>query len=418
MEQIVLRHIQQIATPEGKTERKGKEMNQLHLIADGAIWIEQDRIRMVGTDKEVMAAIGEKDAIQWIDGSGKCAIPGFVDAHTHFLFAGSRAEEFDDRLAGVPYLELLARGGGICSTMQAVRETSEEELFHAGKKILQDMLRYGITTVEGKSGYGLNREDELKQLRVMRRLDKDLPLDIVSTYLGGHAVPPEYREDSDGYVDFMLEEMLPLIKKEGLADFVDVFCEQGVFSLEQSRRILTRAKALGFAVKLHADEMSSMGGAGLAHELGAVSADHLLSIRKEDILRLSTGNTKAVLLPATAFCMRCSYAPARELIAHDVAVALASDFNPGSCFTYSTALLFALAVIQMRLTSAETLTAMTLNGAAALNRAAEIGSIEAGKKADILLLAAPDYRFLAYQTGMNLVQQVIKDGKLVWNLQQ
>ena len=418
MGQLVVRHIQQIATPEGKTERKGKKMNQLRLIEDGAIWIEEDRIRMVGPEDEVMAALRETDDIEWLDGRGKCAIPGFVDAHTHFLFVGCRAEEFEDRLAGVPYLELLARGGGICRTMQAVREASEEELLSTGKKVLRDMLRFGITTVEGKSGYGLNREDELKQLRVMRRLNREQPIDIVSTYLGGHAVPPEYQGDSDGYVEFMTEKMLPLVKDEGLADFVDVFCEQGVFSLEQSRRILTRAKALGFALKLHADEMSSLGGAGLAHELGAVSADHLLSISREDILRLSAGNTKAVLLPATAFCMRCPYAPARELIAHDVAVALASDFNPGSCFTYSTALIFALAVIQMRLTSAETLTAMTLNGAAALDRAAEIGSLEAGKKADIIMLAAPDYRFLAYQTGMNLVQQVIKDGKLVWNLPQ
>ena len=418
MGQIVLRHIRQIATPEGKKERKGREMNQLRLIEDGAIWIEEDRIRMVGSDDEVMAALRETDDIEWLDGSGKCAIPGFVDAHTHFLFAGNRAEEFDDRLAGVPYLELLARGGGICSTMQAVRDASEEDLFYIGEEILRDMLRFGITTVEGKSGYGLNQEDELKQLRVMRRLDDAQPLDIVSTYLGAHAVPPEYQDDSDGYVDFMIEQMLPLVKKEGLADFVDVFCEQGVFSLEQSRRILTRAKALGFALKLHADEMSSLGGAGLAHELGAVSADHLLSISKEDIARLSTGDTKAVLLPATAFCMRCPYAPVRELIEHGVAVALASDFNPGSCFTYSTALLFALAVIQMRLTSAETLTAMTLNGAAALNRADGIGSIEAGKKADIVLLAAPDYRFLVYQTGMNLVQQVIKAGKIVWNSPQ
>ena len=210
MGQIVLRHIRQIATPEGKKERKGREMNQLRLIEDGAIWIEEDRIRMVGPEDEVMAALRETDDIEWLDGRGKCAIPGFVDAHTHFLFVGCRAEEFEDRLAGVPYLELLARGGGICRTMQAVREASEEELLSTGKKVLRDMLRFGITTVEGKSGYGLNREDELKQLRVMRRLNQEQPIDIVSTYLGGHAVPPEYQGDGDGYVDFMTEQMLPL----------------------------------------------------------------------------------------------------------------------------------------------------------------------------------------------------------------
>ncbi|MCR5757463.1 MAG: imidazolonepropionase [Selenomonas sp.] len=410
MKHTVLRHIHQIATPIGQTARRGPQMKQLRLIEDGAIWIAGDKIRMVDSDSTVIAALPDLPEIHWVDAKNKCAIPGFVDAHTHFLFAGTRAQEFDERLAGVAYLDLLAKGGGICSTMQAVREASAEELFQQGKETLQEMLQFGITTLEGKSGYGLNEPDELKQLAVMKRLDQEQPITILRTYLGAHAVPPEYAKNSNGYVDFIRENMLPQIEERALADYVDVFCEKGVFNLAQSRAILERAKELGFSLKLHADEMTSIGGAGLACELNALSADHLLSISHEDIHRLADSNTIAVLLPATAFCMRRPYAPARQLIQQGAAVALASDFNPGSCYTYSTALLFALSVIQMQMTTAEVLTGMTLNGAAALGKAAEIGSLEAGKQADILLLNAPDYRYLAYKTGVNLVENVFKGG--------
>jgi imidazolonepropionase len=315
----------------------------------------------------------------------------------------------------VPYLELLQRGGGIVSTMQATRAASEEELYELGRQTLMAMLQLGVTTVEGKSGYGLDAPTELRLLRTMRRLDHDLPLHVVNTYLGAHAVPPEYKDHADDYVNFIIAQVLPQVAAGHLAEFVDVFCETGVFTNAQSERIMQAAQQHGLALKLHADEMSSTGGAGLACRMGAVSADHLLSISDADIEALAKSQTVAVLLPATAFCMRKKYAPARQMIQAGAAVALASDYNPGSCYTYSVPLILGLAVIAMQMTTAEALTAMTLNAAAAVGRADRIGSIEKGKRADIVLLNAPDYRFLVYKTGLNLVDKVFCCGNLVYN---
>ena len=414
MTDFFLRHIAQLATPVGRQAKRGAEMKDLQLVADAAIWAQDGTIRAAGRDADVMAeaqAAGVREA-EMQDAAGKTAVPGFVDPHTHFLFAGARAEEFDDRLAGVPYLELLQRGGGIVSTMQATRAAGEDELYAIGRRTLADMLTLGVTTVEGKSGYGLDLKTELRLLRVMQRLDHDLPTSVVRTYLGAHAVPPEYQGRQGDYVDFIIETVLPRVADEHLATFVDVFCETGVFTNEESERILRAAQAKGFLAKLHADEMSSTGGAGLACRLGAVSADHLLSISDADIEALGESETVAVLLPATAFCMRKPYAPARRMMEAGAAVALASDYNPGSCYTYSVPLIFGLAVIAMHMTAAEALTAMTLNAAAAVGRAAAIGSIEPGKRADIVLLDAPDYRFLAYKTGLNLVERVYCGGVL------
>lgn len=414
MTDFFLRHIAQLATPVGRQAKRGAEMKDIQLVADAAIWVQDGTIRAAGRDADVMAeaqAAGVREA-EMQDAAGKTAVPGFVDPHTHFLFAGARAEEFDDRLAGVPYLELLQRGGGIVSTMQATRAAGEDELYAIGRRTLADMLTLGVTTVEGKSGYGLDLKTELRLLRVMRRLDHDLPTSVVRTYLGAHAVPPEYQGRQGDYVDFIIETVLPRVADEHLATFVDVFCETGVFTNEESERILRAAQAKGLLAKLHADEMSSTGGAGLACRLGAVSADHLLSISDADIGALGESKTVAVLLPATAFCMRKPYAPARRMMEAGAAVALASDYNPGSCYTYSVPLIFGLAVIAMHMTAAEALTAMTLNAAAAVGRAAAIGSIEPGKRADIVLLDAPDYRFLAYKTGLNLVERVYCGGVL------
>lgn len=414
MTDFFLRHIAQLATPVGRQAKRGAEMKDLQLVADAAIWAQDGTIRAAGRDADVMAeaqAAGVREA-EMQDAAGKTAVPGFVDPHTHFLFAGARAEEFDDRLAGVPYLELLQRGGGIVSTMQATRAAGEDELYAIGRRTLADMLTLGVTTVEGKSGYGLDLKTELRLLRVMQRLDHDLPTSVVRTYLGAHAVPPEYQGRQGDYVDFIIETVLPRVAAEHLATFVDVFCETGVFTNEESERILRAAQAKGLLAKFHADEMSSTGGAGLACRLGAVSADHLLSISDADIGALGESGTVAVLLPATAFCMRKPYAPARRMMEAGAAVALASDYNPGSCYTYSVPLIFGLAVIAMHMTAAEALTAMTLNAAAAVGRAAAIGSIEPGKRADIVLLDAPDYRFLAYKTGLNLVERVYCGGVL------
>ena len=411
MEDRIIRHLSQVATPQGETARRGSEMNELAIYEDAAIWIQAGKIKAVGPDAEVCAAMQQQGVqAQNIDGQGHCAVPGFVDPHTHFLFAGTRAKEFDDRLAGVPYL-----GGGIVSTMQATRAASEEELYQLGQQTLMAMLRLGVTTVEGKSGYGLDAPTELRLLRTMRRLDHDLPLHVVNTYLGAHAVPPEYKDHADDYVNFIIAQVLPQVAAGHLAEFVDVFCETGVFTNAQSERIMQAAQQHGLALKLHADEMSSTGGAELACRMGAVSADHLLSISDADIEALAKSQTVAVLLPATAFCMRKKYAPARQMIQAGAAVALASDYNPGSCYTYSVPLILGLAVIAMQMTTAEALTAMTLNAAAAVGRADRIGSIEKGKRADIVLLNAPDYRFLVYKTGLNLVDKVFCCGNLVYN---
>lgn len=414
MPELLLRHIAQIATPEGWKAQHGAAMNKLKLYKDAAIFIENGRIAAVGPDAVLSPAVLMKHpTLEILDVTGKCVVPGFVDPHTHLLFGGARVEEFVDRLEGVPYLDLLQRGGGICSTMQATRKASFENLYEKGKSVLQQMLHLGVTTVEGKSGYGLDLKNEIKLLTVMQKLQQNQPVSLVMTYLGAHAVPPEYKGRADDYVNFILNTVLPVIQQKKLAEFVDVFCETGVFTPRQTEKILQAAAARGFGIKLHADEMSSTGGGGLASRLGAVSADHLLAVNEDDIRALAQSPTVAVLLPATAFCMRKSYAPARRMIDAGCAVALASDFNPGSCYTYSVPLILALAVIAMHMTMEEALTAITLNAAAAVGRAQSCGSIEPGKQADLLVLREADYRYLVYDTGMNIVEYVIKDGKLL-----
>ncbi|SEJ84343.1 imidazolonepropionase [Propionispira arboris] len=415
MEKLLIQNISQLVTSKGKSARHGNAMQQIEIQENAAIYIEAGIIEKVGNNAEVETyAKKNGDDFKIVNAQGKCAIPGFIDPHTHFLFGGSRADEFMDRLAGVPYLELLKQGGGICSTMQSTRDSSEESLYQSGRAVLNNMLKLGVTSVEGKSGYGLDKDTELKQLRVMHRLNQDLPISLQTTFLGAHAVPPEYKGNGDQYIDFLVSDVLTQVKKENLADFCDVFCEPDVFSLEQSERFLSRAAQMGFKLKMHADEINSIGGAALAHKLKAISADHLLAVTEADIQALSSGNTIAVLLPATAFCMRKPFAPARKMIDAGCAVALASDFNPGSCYTYSIPLILALAVISMCMTLEEALTAITLNAAAAIDQADSVGSIEPGKRADILLLAYPDYRFLVYHTGINIVQHVIKDGEFLW----
>jgi len=415
MRDLLLRNIAQIATPEGTCAQHGTSMQSLKFYTNAAVFIQNGKIAAVGEEATIRpAAIAAVPDIEIIDAAGKCVIPGFVDPHTHFLFGGTRVEEFVDRLNGVPYLELLQRGGGICRTRKDTVTASFEQLYTQGKKILQQMLQLGVTTVEGKSGYGLDLETECKLLAVMQQLQTKQPVSLVATYLGAHAIPPEYQNQADAYVDFMIDTVLPVIEAKQMAKFVDVFCETGVFTLAQTERLLQAAAKRGFGLKLHADEMNSTGGGGLAARLGAVSADHLLAVSKEDIEALAKSSTVAVLLPATAFCMRRPYAPGRHMIDSGCAVALASDFNPGSCYTYSIPLLFALAVIEMNLTMEEALTAMTLNAAAAIGLADSRGSIEPGKQADLLILKEADYRYLVYHTGINIVEHVIKGGELLW----
>lgn len=417
MKRMLIIHINQIATPLGKQLKKGQEMRKIDLIEDGAIYIEEGIIKAVGKTEDILESVQKETdlkACEMINATGKCAVPGFVDSHTHFIFNGYRPEEFIARLNGAEYLEIHKMGGGIQSTVEATRKANFKTLYELGEERLKGMLEQGVTTVEGKSGYGLDKETELMQLRVMKALDKDQAVDIVATYLGAHSIPIEYKDKVDEYIDYMLQEVLPIIKEEELASFCDVFCEEGVFSIKEARKLLKRAKEMGFKIKLHADEIVSLGGGELAGELGATSADHLLAVSDKGIEMMKENNVVSTLLPCTAFCLAKSYAPARKMIDAGCGVALASDLNPGSCFANSIPLMLALAVIHMKMTIEEALTAMTLNGAAAINQAEKIGSIEVGKKADIVLLKYPSYQFLVYNTGANIVSQVIKGGELVY----
>jgi len=348
-----------------------------------------------------------------IDAANKVVLPGFVDSHTHLVFAGTREDEFEQRLQGHSYQEIAARGGGINSTVRRVRQSSKDELKGLARRRLERMLQFGVTTVEVKSGYGLSAADEIKCLEVIAELNAEGPLELVPTFLGAHAVPPEFREDREGYVRLLVEEMLPEVARRGLAAYADVFCETGVFSLDESERILSKARELGLGLRVHADELTPLGGAELAARLGAASADHLLCITEAGIDALAASNTVATLLPGTAFFLGLPYAPARKLIDRGVTVALASDCNPGTCMTENLPLIGTMACTQMRMLPAEVIAALTRNPARALGRADRIGSIEVGKQADLIICDVPDYRHLFYHYGVNHVWRVIKRGRVV-----
>ena len=400
-----------VVTPIGFSARCGKEMGELCIIDNATIEVTDGIISYVGPSRGE-SRDGYYQRYWHYNARGKCLLPGFVDSHTHFVFGGERAEEFSWRLKGESYMSIMERGGGIVSTVKATRECNFIQLRSKAESFLKQMSAMGVTTVEGKSGYGLDKDTELLQLKVMRRLNNDehKRVDIVSTFLGTHAVPEEYRGRTDEYIDFIIRDVLPCVAKGELAEFCDVFCEQGVFSVEQSRRLLQAAKEYGLGLKLHADEIVPLGGAELAAELSAVSADHLLHASDEGIRAMRDAGTVATLLPLTAFALKENYARGREMIDAGCAVALATDLNPGSCFSGSIPLTFALACIYMQLTIEEAITALTLNGAAALNRADSIGSIEVGKKGDFVVLNTDNYHFLPYYVGMNCVNTTIKEG--------
>ncbi|MDR1403270.1 MAG: imidazolonepropionase [Tannerellaceae bacterium] len=408
---LLIRNASQIATCSGFAAKKGKAMSDMGIIEDGAVAVSDGRIIRVGATQDVLSCLNEEEYTV-LDARGKALLPGFVDSHTHFVFGGYREEEFAWRLRGDSYMSIMERGGGIVNTMQATRESAYSDLYKSGYARLTDMMKMGVTTVEGKSGYGLDLETELTQLRVMKELNEKHPVDVVATFLGAHAIPPEYKGRADDYIGYIIETVLPAVAKEKLAGFCDVFCEKGVFSVEQSRRLLRAAQALGMKPKLHADEMAASGGAALAVELNAVSADHLLQVSTEGIGLLAGSNTVATLLPLTAFSLREDYARGRDMIDAGCAVALATDLNPGSCFSGSIPLLIALACIYMKLTPEEAVTALTINGAASAGRADTIGSIDAGKEADMIVLRYPSYTYLPYHTGMNIVETIIKKGKI------
>ncbi len=411
---IIIKNAAQLVTCSGNEAKKGLQMNELDIVENGTIVIEDGVITRVGKTDEVLKTVNE-EGFQVIDARGKAVLPGFVDSHTHFVFGGNRAEEYSWRLKGVDYMEIMKKGGGILSTVKATRNETEEVLYEKAYERLTSMMSFGVTTVEGKSGYGLDTETELKQLRVMKKTNDHHPMDVVSTYMGAHAVPPEYEGQEDRMIEDIIQHVLPRVQQEGLAEFCDVFTEKNVFSIEQSRKLLMAAAVMGFKLKMHADEIVPLGGAELAAEMGAVSADHLLQVSEKGMKALADENVVATLLPGTAFSLKASYAPARALLDAGCAVALASDFNPGSCHTESLPLIIALATLYMGLTPEETVTALTLNGAAAIGREKEIGSLDVGKKGDVVILKVPSYHFLSYHIGVNTVEQVVKNGQLVLN---
>jgi imidazolonepropionase len=408
---LLLRNAAQLVTAPTNAVRRGREMADLTILEKASLLVQDGRIAWIGPDTKLPPLPADAEVL---DAAGKTILPGFIDSHTHLVFAGSREEEFEQRLRGLSYQEIAARGGGINATVRSVRRTSKEELKVLARRRLDRLLRFGVTTVEVKSGYGLDLADELKCLEVIAELNAEGPLELVPTFLGAHAVPPEFRDDREGFIRLLTEEMLPEVARRGLADFCDVFCETGVFSLAESERILERARDLGLRLKLHADELTPLGGAELAARLGAVSADHLLCITEAGIEALANSGTVATLLPGTAFFLGMAYAPARRLIERGLAAALASDCNPGTCPTENLPLVGTMACTQMHMLPAEVLTALTLNAAAAVGRADRLGSLAVGKQADLVICDITDYRHLFYHFGVNHVWKVLKRGRVVY----
>lgn len=405
---LLIENIGELVTVAGSTRRGREAMRDIRVLSGPAsVLIRDGKIAYAGPAADCPQVEPE---VERIDAEGHCVLPGFVDSHTHLVFGGFREDEFQWRLAGESYMSIMEKGGGIAATTTATREASAEELTEAALLHLRSMLRMGVTTMEAKSGYGLDKETELRQLEVAKRLDEMQPIDVVSTYLGAHDIAPEYKGDPDGYNDFIIREMLPIVKERGLARNVDIFTEKNVFDLEQSRRLLTAAQDMGFATKMHADEIYPLGGAGLAADLGCLSADHLLKISDKDIDKMAKSQTVSTLLPLTAFSLMDDYAPARKMIDAGCAVALASDLNPGSCFSCSIPLMIALATIYMHMSVEEAVTALTINAATALGLQDEIGSIEEGKAGDVVILRYPSYKFLSYHFGMNIVETTVKGG--------
>lgn len=415
-ESMIVHSVAQLLTLAGAPQR-GLALGDLGVIADGAIVIQKGLIEAVGTSADLLRAYPEEERL---DASGKVVMPGFIDPHTHAIWAGDRSAEFELRLQGKTYLEILQAGGGILATMHATREATVDELVAQTRPRLATMFRHGSTTIEVKTGYGLDTASELQMLEALLILDREGPPELALTFMGAHAIPPEYTGDPEGYTDHLCREMLPAVhtwwqnQAPGRAlPFVDVFCETGAFNLEQSRQILATAQALGFPVKIHADEFDNLGGASLAAEMGAASADHLVATSMEDVRRLAASETVAVGLPCTPFGLaEREYTPARAILEAGGLLALATDTNPGTAWCESMQFTLALACRYMRLTPAQAIAAATINAAAAIGRAELVGSLEVGKQADVLVLDVPDYRHLGYRFGVNLVDMVIKKGQI------
>lgn len=409
---LILKNIGKLVTMQGSSSfRVKEEMNKINIIENAYIAVKNGKILAIGVGDEFGNLCGDDTKIH--DAEGLLVTPGLIDSHTHLIHGGSRENEFSMKLNGVPYIEILNNGGGILSTVKATKEASEEELYKKAKKSLDRMLEFGVTTVEEKSGYGLELNTEIKQLEVARVLDKNHPVDLVHTFLGAHAVPEEYKENHKAYIDILVDVMMPKIKDMGLAEFCDVFCEEGVFTIEESEYILQKAKEMGYKLKIHADEIESLGGAELAAKLGCVSADHLMAASDEGIKMMAENNVVANILPATSFNLNKNYADCRKMIDMGAIVSLSSDYNPGSCPSENLQLVMQLGCLHLKMTPNEVLTAVTINAAYAIDRVDKIGSIEVGKNADFVVFDARNVEYLMYHFGINHTKKVYKNGNLV-----
>jgi len=411
---LVVRDASVLVTPRGEAPLLGTDMAALRVIEGGWVASRKGRIVFVGDEIDFRKQVRTTKNCVEVDAAGLTILPGLVDCHTHLVYAGDRSAEFARRLAGESYEKIASEGGGILATVQATRAASVEELEQASWDRLEIMLLHGTTTVEAKSGYGLTTEDEVRILEVVRTLDELHPVDLVPTFLGAHFLPAEYAERRESFIDLVCEEMIPAVVEAGLAEYCDVFCENGAFTPEESRRILEAAAGHGLALRVHADELGPSGGALLAAEMKAISADHLVHVPAASIEAMAEAGTTAVMLPATTFFLgKSRYAPALRLVDAGVPLAMATDCNPGSSNTESMPLAMAIACLQMGLSMEQAITAATLNAAYAVGRHEEIGSLEPGKRMDLVLLDAPSHHHLVYHFGVNLVHTVIKDGKVV-----
>lgn len=408
MAEILIRNAR-IVTCSSNGPKCGIEMQELGIIENGFIAIKDGCILDIGGGD---GACYIEDATRIIDADNRTVMPGLVDPHTHIIHYGSRENELEMKLKGVSYLEILKAGGGILSTVKATREADKEQLENKLKNSLNNMLLWGTTTIEAKSGYGLNFEDEVKCLEVLR--DVKHPVDIVKTYMGAHAIPSEYKENRTEYIKLMLERVIPYVAENNLAEYIDCFCEHGVFSVEESREILLCGRKYGLKIKLHADEIEPMGGAELAGELEASTAEHLIAATDEGILAMKKGNVIPVLLPGTSFYLRIGkYARAKKMLQEGLGIALATDYNPGSCPTESLQSIMIFASMGMGLSPQEVINGMTINAAYAIGRGDKVGSLQKGKQADIVIMNAPNENYLIYHFGINHVNMVIKNGKIV-----
>ena len=406
---LLIKNIGCLQTPAGSYSHKGSKQGKNLKLYNAAIAVEDGIIKAVTEDGKLPEGSFDEE----IDAEGKLATPGFVDGHTHLVFGGYRQNEIPMKLAGAGYLDILRAGGGILDTVRKTREASFEELYDKSAGFLDEMLHMGITTCEAKSGYGLDMENELKMLEVIKALGENHPMDVVPTFMGAHAIPPEYEGRGDEYIDMLCNEVIPEVRKRGLEEFCDVFCEDSVFDAVQSRKYMEKAREYGFELKIHADEIEDIGGSALAGEMEAVSAEHLIAAGEAGMDSMAAGGTTAMLLPATSFYLGKTYAPARTMIDKGIPVAIASDFNPGSCPSLNLQLAVNLGYLRYKMTPEEILTAVTINPACAINRGDTVGTVEEGKQADIVIWNAPDFEMLCYRFGSNLADKIIKKGELI-----